>query len=108
MATPAPGRRVVGLNGELDLATGPQAAAVLTLTIDDGETREIILDLTELRFIDANGLGVLVRALRYSESLQRSLRLYNPRGEVDMVLRLSGLAEILGVPHLPVSPPGSG
>ena len=108
VTTGARGQRVVGLSGELDLATGPQTTAVLALTVADEDTREIIMDLTDLRFIDANGLGVLIRALRQAEELHRSLRVHNPRGEVDMLLRLTGLAEVLGVPHVPAAPTGPG
>jgi anti-anti-sigma factor len=103
VTTDAAGRRVVGLIGELDLATAARATTILALTIRDADVREIIVDLDELRFVDACGLRVLVGALRQAEDLDRSLCARNPRGEVDMLLRLTGLADPLGVPHIPVT-----
>jgi len=95
------GRRVVSLTGELDLATAPKGMAVLVLAIDAAGPEGIIIDLTNLRFIDANGLRVLLRAMEHAEELHRSLRAHNPRGDVDMILRLTGLAQALGISEVP-------
>lgn len=102
VTTPTPGLRTVYLRGELDLDTAPQTTAVLDHAISAEGTREITVDLSDLRFIDATGLGVLVQALRQAEKHHMSFRVHDPRGEVDMVLRLCGLADVMGVPEIPL------
>jgi anti-sigma B factor antagonist len=49
---------VVSLGGELDCQTSPELAAALAGAADGG--RPVIVDLTELQFIDSSGLHVLM------------------------------------------------
>lgn len=95
------GVRVVRLVGELDMASGAQLSAVLEHAIRSPEVTGVVIDLTELRFIDANGLRRLIIAHRLAGSLHRSVRARHPRGEVDMLLRLTGVADLFGLPVVP-------
>jgi len=78
--------------GELDLATEP----VLGSVIDGLEAYDaLVLDLSELEFVDSTGLGLAVR-----EHLRASLegfRLVLVRGpeDVQRVFALTGLDELL-------------
>jgi len=57
---------VVEVAGELDMMTSPQLRDALQRLLDDG-TRNVVIDLAEVRFMDSTTLGVLVvtfRALR--------------------------------------------
>jgi anti-sigma B factor antagonist/stage II sporulation protein AA (anti-sigma F factor antagonist) len=96
------GEVIVRVIGELDMGTAPQLADVLRAAIRSAGAGKIVVDLADLDFIDANGLTVLVDAHRRAGTLGRSLRAREPRGEVDMVLRLTGLAALLQVPDVPV------
>jgi anti-sigma B factor antagonist len=49
---------VVSLRGELDCQTAPELAAALAGATDGG--RPIVVDLSELEFIDSSGLHVLM------------------------------------------------
>lgn len=95
-------RQVVRLDGELDMATAPQVAAVLETMLASKDHREIVVDLTDLNFIDANGLRVLIVAQRVAATHGRVLRACDPRYEVDLILRLTGVAELLGLPSVPL------
>jgi anti-sigma B factor antagonist len=75
----ARGRDVVAVRGEIDVATSPALRDELYEIIDGG-ARELVLDLTELGFIDSSGLGVLVAALKHMK-------------EQDGELVLAGLAQ---------------
>jgi anti-sigma B factor antagonist len=55
-----PGFTRVRLSGELDLATAPQLAGALA-EVPDG-TAVVILDLSELTFMDSTGLHLVVSA----------------------------------------------
>jgi len=52
-------RTVVTVRGELDLAVAPDLERVLADQSPDGV---LVVDLRELSFIDASGLGLLLRA----------------------------------------------
>ncbi len=60
---PGHGQVVVAVSGEIDLYT----AGYLREAIDDldvGSIRRLVIDLSEVGFIDSTGLGVLVAAAR--------------------------------------------
>ncbi|MGH3714602.1 MAG: STAS domain-containing protein [Micromonosporaceae bacterium] len=50
---------VIALSGDLDLATAPELRTALLEALEDRTT--IVVDMTDLRFLDSTGLGVLVR-----------------------------------------------
>lgn len=58
---PMPGVRVVQVAGELDLLTVPQLDSCLLSQIDGGGGH-VVVDLSEVTFLGAAGLGSLVKA----------------------------------------------
>lgn len=54
---------VVAVAGEIHVSTAPEFSARLTDVIGRGKTA-LILDLTEVEFIDSTGLSVLLNGLR--------------------------------------------
>lgn len=80
---------VIALGGELDLAGAPQLRDILMEVLTDPEV-DLALDLSELRFIDSTGLGVLVGAHRRLGEGRR-LRILRPRTSTYRVLELTGL-----------------
>jgi anti-sigma B factor antagonist len=71
------GRVVVGVTGELDLAVAGKLESCLTsLGITGGQT--LVIDLSELDFLDSTGLRVLVMARHRAE--QEGWRLVLIRG----------------------------
>jgi anti-sigma B factor antagonist len=55
--------QVIGLRGELDVATASQLAQPLSDAVESGRT-EVVVDLSELTFMDSTGLLVLLNGLR--------------------------------------------
>ena len=54
---------VVAVAGEIHASTAPQFSVRLNTAIDAGRTL-LVLDLTDVTFIDSTGLSVLLNALR--------------------------------------------
>ena len=54
------------INGEIDMATGPQLRQRIVQYVQEGHVN-IIIDLTEVDFIDSTGLGVLIGGLNVLE-----------------------------------------
>jgi anti-anti-sigma factor len=54
---------VISVRGEIHVSTAPEFSRLLTASIAAGRTR-MVLDLTDVEFIDSTGLSVLLNALR--------------------------------------------
>jgi anti-sigma B factor antagonist len=57
------GSYVVRVTGELDLYTSPDLEEALASLVVDGAT-DVVVDLTEVPFLDSSGLAVLLTAAR--------------------------------------------
>lgn len=61
-AHPAPSVAVIGVAGELDIATCPQFDVNLDHELHDQSTAELIIDFTRLKFLAVCGLNSVMRA----------------------------------------------
>ncbi|MGZ4349518.1 MAG: ice-binding family protein [Solirubrobacteraceae bacterium] len=87
-STERPGVTRVVVTGELDIATSPRLVAALSRPADG--TALVILDLSEMTFIDAVGLGVILTAdRRLREADCRLVVIPGPRA-VQRVFELTG------------------
>ncbi len=86
----------VYLAGQLDASSSAELRRKLFEHIDPS-VDEAWLDLSTLTYCDATGLGAFeVLQRRMSEGGGRVV-LYQPRGEVDQVIALSGLDKVIHV-----------
>lgn len=92
-----PGRSVIWLHGEHDLATVETLSRMLARTIAL-EHRDIVLDLRGVRFMDASTVRAIVRARRALERRALTLVVRAPSPLAQRVLELCGLAELLDEP----------
>ncbi|MCX4994349.1 STAS domain-containing protein [Streptomyces longwoodensis] len=68
---------VLHVSGELDLVTSPGLRQRVHDEVADGR-HSLVLDLSDVRFCDSSGVGVLISARRLLRSCQGSLRLVLP------------------------------
>ena len=91
---------VIGVSGELDLASSP----ALEHELEQGAAAQaelVIFDLRSLEFMDSTGLSVLVRAhQRATENGQRFGLVKGPQ-QVQRLLSLTGVAERLTLADSP-------
>lgn len=102
-----PARSRLTLGGELDLASTPALSETIARLCADG-TREIVLDIGALEFIDSTGLRCILAARAACER-GGSVLIVEPEPEriatqVRRLLQVTGLLERL--PFVP--PPGTG
>ena len=69
---------------------------VVEAILDDG-SRKILLNLSDMDYIDSNGLGELVQVYRESNRQGASLRLLKPQDRVAKTLRLTNLLPMFQV-----------
>ena len=55
---------VVAVRGELDVATAPELRSALRAVTEDTAVAFVVINLSELEFIDSTGLGVLIGCAR--------------------------------------------
>ncbi|MGB8907948.1 MAG: STAS domain-containing protein [Candidatus Cybelea sp.] len=86
------------LRGSLDLATAPTIRAALGEATEKGSQR-LIVDLTQLEFLDSTGLGVLIGAHRRAAERGGSFRLIVKDGPISRLLNITGLIGVFAVFH---------
>jgi anti-sigma B factor antagonist len=84
---------VVALAGELDLSTVPRLQSCLLE--QQGAGAPVIVDLSQVSFIDSSGIGALVRAFHGSENGRRLLTVIAPNTQVERVLQVTGIDRAL-------------
>lgn len=82
--------------GEIDLATAPQLKAAFDAVLRDDDAEMIVLDLTELSFMDSTGIHVLLGMQAECEGTDR-FRVINGTRAVERILDLTGVRG-----HLPI------
>ena len=83
------GPRVV-VSGELDTATSPDLMNALE-ALERTEAQRVVLDLSEVTFIDSSAISTLVRAKAALEARGAMLVIAPASRQVEMVLRMCEL-----------------
>ena len=91
--THSEGTAFVAIRGELDLATCPELEAVLAQQAS--ADHRVVLDLSELRFIDSSGIRVLLMASRRAQREGSELGLIRGQEPVMRTLALCGATDEL-------------
>lgn len=94
----ASGTLIFKLRGSLDIATSPTVRAALTDATDKGQ-KHLIVDLSQLEFLDSTGLGALIGAHRRATEHGGSLRIVVTDGPIFRLLNITGLIRVLAVYH---------
>jgi anti-anti-sigma factor len=85
---------VLALSGELDVVSAPELELCLNEVMAEAHDR-VVLDLSELAFVDSAGVSVLIKGKQDAESSGRMLVLGRPTEQVHRVFALVGLADWL-------------
>ena len=87
---------VVVLSGEADLTSAAQLNALITAQLS-GETRQLTVDVSGLRFADTASIRTLVLAARTLKERGGSLVLLRPQETMSTVLDLLGAAQMFSI-----------
>jgi anti-sigma B factor antagonist len=85
---------IIGMSGELDLASSPALQEELD-RVAASDSEMLIIDLRGLDFMDSTGLSVLVRAHQRAEEQGRRLAMVRGPQQVQRLLSLTGVADRL-------------
>lgn len=83
------------LSGELDEHSATTTRITLDEMFEGKGFRQIIIDLSELDFMDSTGIGVLIG--RYKKMKDKNIPIYicNPSSHAEKIFKMTGLYEIM-------------
>jgi anti-sigma B factor antagonist len=85
--------------GELDFTVVPDVLDRLTaVVLADPRPERVVVNLTELSFLDSTGIHALVTARRIANQHGVTMNLVNPRGMVRRALEITGVLQHLNDP----------
>ena len=85
---------ILQINGEIDMATGPELRQRIVQYVQEGHVH-IVIDLTEVDFIDSTGLGVLIGGLKRTRSHGGDLQCIGLSESLKEMFKLTGLDAVL-------------
>jgi len=94
--TPGSDRYVITVSGEVDLATSPDLDAAIIAGLDSG-AGSLVVDLTDVSFMDSSGLGVIVRGLKRCREADKDLDLVITNERVLKVFGITGLDQVIPI-----------
>lgn len=86
--------RVLRVSGEVDFDVAPQFKRQLIGHIDGGD-RRLIVDLSEVGFIDSTAIGVLVGAIKRMRTATGSLAVVCDNDDVRGIFEAVGLENVI-------------
>lgn len=86
------GRSVITAHGQIDLYSAPEFKTSLLAAVDAGAT-DIVVDLTDVDFMDSTGLGVLVGLNKRLRAFDGRLAIVSSDGTIRRLFEISGLAD---------------
>jgi anti-sigma B factor antagonist len=86
---------IVSVTGEIDAYTAPALQSAIAPQVTPGVG--LVLDLSEVRFIDSTGLRVLVETLRLVREADGVLKLVTKSDQTLKLLRITALDKVFDV-----------
>lgn len=93
---PVSGAHVIAVAGEVDIFTAPELKRTIGAAIDAG-ARDLVVDLTETRFLDSTALGVLIGAIKRLRPLDGRLVIVNVEASTTKTFEITGLDQIFTI-----------
>jgi len=84
--------QLLALTGEVDLHNSPQVRKLLLDIVKSGNS--VIVDFSELSYIDSSGIATLVETYNLAKNKQLSLTIVGARGAPLQVMELTNLNKV--------------
>jgi anti-sigma B factor antagonist len=91
----APDRSVISVKGDIDAYGGHALRDAITDSIE--LDHDVIIDLSEVDFVDSAGVGVLVGAHRAAQKAGRRFAIRRPSHRVSVLLEVTGLNRLFAI-----------
>ena len=88
---------IVRISGELDLLTAETFRNLIEREVFQQKTKNLILNLEQVNFIDSSGLGVILGRYKRIREQGGVVAIVGAQPHVKRVLELSGILRIIGL-----------
>ena len=88
---------LVDVSGDIDLSTSPELRKVLLQEMRELRTPRVVLNLTNVRYVDSSGVASLLEGLKASRDLRSRFIMYGLNAKVTQVLQLSKLLNVFEI-----------
>ncbi|MEO1814818.1 MAG: STAS domain-containing protein [Acetobacterium sp.] len=93
---------MVSIRGEIDIYSIEKFRETIEEKIKT-QAPEIILDCSELSYMDSTGMGVLIELRNKTKELGQKIIMMNPRPNIRKLLALTGVDKIIEIVDNPVN-----
>jgi anti-sigma B factor antagonist len=87
---------MIDLEGEVDVYTAPQLKQQI-ISMLDGGTNHVIVNLTNVEYLDSTALGVLIGGLKRLREKNGALDLVCPNPRIRRIFEITGLDKIFDI-----------
>src|SRR5919108_1118881 len=87
---------ILTLRGEIDVYTAPRLRQSIVDLVDGG-TRQIVVDMEKVDFLDSTGLGVLVGGLKRVKDRDGSMKLIATQDRILKIFDITGLSKVFPI-----------
>ncbi len=85
----------ISLYGELDENNAAKIRLEMENAIKNNKFQQIIIDLSELSFMDSTGIGVLIGRYKLLKAQGVPVFISSPNNQVDKIFKMTGLYDIM-------------
>jgi anti-sigma B factor antagonist len=90
------GVAVIALSGEVDVYTSPRLKQEMVDLLNKG-TVKLVVDLSDVKYLDSTGLGVLIGGLKRARERDGDLRLVCDNLRILRIFEITGLTKIFDI-----------
>ncbi|MDR5660054.1 anti-sigma F factor antagonist [Serpentinicella sp. ANB-PHB4] len=87
---------IVKLKGELDHHVAEKIRQELDDTIKKNRCKNLIFNLSDMRFMDSSGIGVIIGRYKYISQIGGKVAVVEVSEKVDKIFSLAGMYRIIG------------
>ena len=88
---------IVDVNGDVTLYNSPELRAMLVGLLKEKRNARVIVNLTNVKYIDSAGVASLVEGLKLSRELKSSFALFGLQRSPRQVLELTHLVKVFTI-----------
>lgn len=88
---------IVDVSGDIDLYNSPEIRKVLLEALRDKNTKRVVVNLKDVRYIDSSGVASLVEGLKKAREANTRFILFGLSNAAREVLELSRLIKVFEV-----------
>ena len=88
---------IVKISGDLDLVIAKDFRETVDKILVDRPLKNLILDLSEVNFIDSSGLGAILGRYKLIQQQGGKMSIWGAKPSVHRILDLSGILKIIPV-----------